>query len=89
MDVDDVPQDPGSVPAPVLPAANDDDDDDDDDLTWGLVVWGLMAQQPFLAKLRQSNVKIQHSGTKILKFSENVKKKLFEMIRMQKSKKTG
>ncbi|GBM99263.1 hypothetical protein AVEN_272119-1 [Araneus ventricosus] len=43
-----------------------------------LVVWGLMAQEPFLAKLRQSNVKNQHSGTKNLKFSENVKRKLFE-----------
>ncbi|GBO18592.1 hypothetical protein AVEN_59757-1 [Araneus ventricosus] len=43
-----------------------------------LVGWGLMAQEPFLAKLRQSNGKIQHRGTKILKISENVKRNLFE-----------
>ncbi|GBO40113.1 hypothetical protein AVEN_182790-1 [Araneus ventricosus] len=32
-----------------------------------LVVWGLMVQQPFLDKLRQSNVKNQHSGSKNFK----------------------
>ncbi|GBO04430.1 hypothetical protein AVEN_84163-1 [Araneus ventricosus] len=59
----------GSEPE-TLPSSNSD------------VGWGLMAQEPFLAKLRQSNGKIQHSGTKILRINENVKRKLLEMIQM-------
>ncbi|GBN80326.1 hypothetical protein AVEN_27723-1 [Araneus ventricosus] len=47
-----------------------------------LVGSGLMAQELFSAKLRQSNGKIQHSGNKILKINENVRRKSFEMIQM-------